>query len=115
MSFTGNYLTAQEALQFGLVNKVVPPEELQAVAEKLANDIIKEAKVRLTKYPWPAGYSYAFTGEQEEQRETQAFLTKAFFAAIFIIINRFLNRVIKKQSGMINREWKERAEPGCKY
>jgi len=52
---------------------------------RLANDIIKEAKVRLAKYPWPVDCSYAFTGEQEEQHTAQVFLTKAFFAAIFII------------------------------
>lgn len=52
---------------------------------RLANDIIRDAKERLTKFPWPAGYAYAFTGEQEEQREAQEFLTKAFVASIFII------------------------------
>ncbi|MBW2062223.1 MAG: enoyl-CoA hydratase [Deltaproteobacteria bacterium] len=40
LSFTGNYMTAQEAFQLGLVNKVVSPEELMPAAEKLADDII---------------------------------------------------------------------------
>jgi len=52
---------------------------------RLSNDVIKDAKARLAKFPWPVGYSYAFTGEQEEQQETMAFLIKAFVAAIFII------------------------------
>ena len=40
ISFTGNFISAQEALQFGLVNRVVPLEELRPAAEKLAQDII---------------------------------------------------------------------------
>jgi enoyl-CoA hydratase len=39
MSFTGNYVTAGQALQWGLVNEVVPPAELLAVAAALAGDI----------------------------------------------------------------------------
>jgi enoyl-CoA hydratase len=40
MSFTGNFLDAQEALQFGLVNHVVPHEELIPFARQIARDII---------------------------------------------------------------------------
>jgi enoyl-CoA hydratase len=40
MSFTGNFLTAHEALQWGLVNHVVPHEELLPFTRKLAADII---------------------------------------------------------------------------
>jgi enoyl-CoA hydratase len=40
MSFTGNFLTAQEALTFGLVNAVVPHEELLPYTRKLAADIV---------------------------------------------------------------------------
>ncbi len=40
LSFTGNYMNAQEALQFGLVNRVVPPADLIPAARKLADDII---------------------------------------------------------------------------
>jgi enoyl-CoA hydratase/carnithine racemase len=39
MSFTGNYVTAGQALQWGLVNQVVPHAELLAVAVGLAGDI----------------------------------------------------------------------------
>jgi enoyl-CoA hydratase len=39
MSFSGNFLSAQEALQFGLVNHVVPHEELLPFARALATDI----------------------------------------------------------------------------
>jgi enoyl-CoA hydratase len=40
MSFTGNFLTGQEAFEWGLVNHVVPHDELLASARGLALDII---------------------------------------------------------------------------
>ncbi len=40
MSFTGNFLGAEEALQFGLVNHVVPHEELLPFTRALAADIV---------------------------------------------------------------------------
>jgi enoyl-CoA hydratase len=40
MSFTGNFMLAEEALHFGLVNHVVPHAELIPFTRKLATDII---------------------------------------------------------------------------
>jgi enoyl-CoA hydratase len=40
MSFTGNFLSAEDAFQWGLVNHVVPHEELLPTVRKLAADII---------------------------------------------------------------------------
>jgi len=40
MSFTGNFLSADEALHFGLVNHVVAHEELMSFTRSLASDII---------------------------------------------------------------------------
>ena len=57
------------------------------VSGRLANDVIKEIKTRLSqKMDWPRGYHYRFTGEQQEQAKAQAFLSKAFFACIAIIL-----------------------------
>jgi CzcA family heavy metal efflux pump len=53
---------------------------------RLANDIIVDINARLSKMDWPRGYTYRFTGEQEEQAKAQAFLSKAFAATIFIIM-----------------------------
>lgn len=39
MSVTGNFVSAEEALRIGLVNHVVPHDELGAFARKLASDI----------------------------------------------------------------------------
>ena len=40
MSFTGNFLSAEDALQWGLVNRVVPHAELIPATRQLALDII---------------------------------------------------------------------------
>jgi len=57
------------------------------VSGRLANDVIKDIDVRLSqKIDWPRGYSFRFTGEQEEQAKAQAFLSKAFFACIALIL-----------------------------
>ena len=40
MSLTGNFLTADEALQLGLVNHVVPHDELLPFTRRLATDIV---------------------------------------------------------------------------
>ena len=41
MAFTGNMITAQEALRVGLVSEVVPREDLDAYVRKLAATIVK--------------------------------------------------------------------------
>jgi multidrug efflux pump subunit AcrB len=57
------------------------------VSGRLANDIIRDIDARLAqRVDWPKGYTYRFTGEQEEQAKAQAFLGKAFFACIAIIL-----------------------------
>jgi multidrug efflux pump subunit AcrB len=46
----------------------------------------------------PAGYSYAFTGEDQEQQDAQAFLSKAFVVAlllIFLILVTLFNSVVQ--------------------
>jgi multidrug efflux pump subunit AcrB len=57
------------------------------VSGRLANDVIKDIDARLSQQiAWPKGYRYQFTGEQEEQAKAQAFLSKAFFACIALIL-----------------------------
>ena len=40
MLFTGNFISAQEALDIGLVNKVVPRDKLEAAAREMAENIL---------------------------------------------------------------------------
>ncbi len=57
------------------------------VSGRLANDVIKDIDARLSQQiDWPKGYRFQFTGEQEEQAKAQAFLSKAFFACIALIL-----------------------------
>jgi len=52
----------------------IPGPVARAQAEKLLNDL-----------PLPPGYSLKFTGEMQEQQESQDFLAKAFIVALFLI------------------------------
>jgi enoyl-CoA hydratase len=45
MSLTGNFVSAEEALRLGLVNHVVPHEELHTFARGLAADIVSNDQV----------------------------------------------------------------------
>jgi len=57
------------------------------VSGRLANDVIQEMEgILKQEIAWPRGYTYQFTGEQEEQAKAQDFLSKAFVATIFLIL-----------------------------
>ena len=49
MSLTGNFVTADDALRLGLVNHVVPHEELLPVARGLAADIVSNDQIGVRK------------------------------------------------------------------
>jgi len=62
-----------------------------------ANEIVSEIDKAMQQYPLPAGYTYEFTGQQQQQAEDQEFLNTAFLIAvfsIFIIIVAQFNSVI---------------------
>jgi enoyl-CoA hydratase/carnithine racemase len=44
MLLTGRFFSANEAKELGLVNRVVPPDELAAETEKLANQIAEASR-----------------------------------------------------------------------
>jgi multidrug efflux pump len=50
-----------------------------------ANEIIAEIDEALRQYDMPAGFSYEFTGEQQQQAEDMSFLFIAFLTALFTI------------------------------
>ncbi len=50
-----------------------------------ANEIVAELKEIMNDYDFPEGYSYEFTGEQQQQAEDMAFLSSAFMGALFLI------------------------------
>ncbi len=49
------------------------------------DEIVKGLKLLLEDYPMPAGYQYAFKGQQEEMAKEMAFLSSAFSVALFAI------------------------------
>ncbi|MEO1090377.1 MAG: efflux RND transporter permease subunit [Pseudomonadota bacterium] len=51
----------------------------------LADDKARELRVWLDTEVWPAGIDFTFRGEDEEQKEAQAFLLQAFGVAMFLI------------------------------
>ncbi|MFC1867568.1 efflux RND transporter permease subunit [Thermodesulfobacteriota bacterium] len=54
---------------------------------KIPGPVVRaEAEKMLAEFPIPPGYKIQFTGEQDEQKESEEFLKKAFAAAIFLII-----------------------------
>ena len=50
LSLTGNFLSAQQASEWGLVNRVVPAEELLPTARKLAEDMLSVVPQCLPAY-----------------------------------------------------------------
>jgi enoyl-CoA hydratase len=81
MSFTGNFLSAEEALQWGLVNRVVPHEELLPCARQLAADICSndQAGVRQLRATYAeVAATTAGEGRQVEQRDGRAWRERAF-------------------------------------
>ncbi len=68
-----NDLQRQVTLSSNVLGKFNPTEVNNAIKDVLQN------------YEMPNGYTYAFTGEQEEQAEQLAFLSKALMIAVFLI------------------------------
>ncbi len=50
-----------------------------------ANEIVEDLQDAMNNYPLPDGFTYAFTGQQQQQTENMEFLSGAFLVAIFLI------------------------------
>jgi multidrug efflux pump subunit AcrB len=63
-----------------------------------ATKINEQLKAQMVYFDMPPGYNYKFTGEQEEQEESMAFLVNALFIAIalitIILVSQF-NSIVK--------------------
>ena len=75
LSFTGNYLAAETAERWGLVNEVLEPDELLPYCQKLAKDItsvnqdtLKEVH-RLIDYGWENSLAEGVDEERRTSRE----------------------------------------------
>ncbi|MEZ4912309.1 MAG: efflux RND transporter permease subunit [Saprospiraceae bacterium] len=50
-----------------------------------ANDVVAQIKNEMAQFKMPTGYTYEFTGEQQQQAEDMGFLSGAFMIAVFLI------------------------------
>jgi multidrug efflux pump len=48
-------------------------------------EVLKDVQKTLADFPLPQGYTLSYTGANEEHQESQAFLFRAFVAALFLI------------------------------
>jgi len=87
LSFTGNYLSAEQALAWGLVNRVVEPEDLLPVCRTLAAEMLTCVPGLVSSYKRviDEGYgmplSEALRMERETSREHSKKLTAQFIAS----------------------------------
>ena len=75
LSLTGNFLSAEQANDWGLVNRVVAPEDLLPQARALANDMLSVIPEMLVNYKGviDEGFAQSFgDGMQTEQRRARA-------------------------------------------
>ncbi len=75
LSLTGNFLSAEQAAEWGLVNRVVAPEELLAQATALASDMLSVIPEMLVNYKGviDEGFAQSFgDGMATEQRRARA-------------------------------------------
>lgn len=61
LSFTGNFLPARQALEWGLVNRVVPAEELLPTCQALARDMLSCEPTTLVRYKQAIDRGYALS------------------------------------------------------
>jgi enoyl-CoA hydratase len=74
LSFTGNYLQAEQAETWGLVNRVVPHEELLDVCQSMARDILPGNSFVVKEYKRLIDLGYHTSLEEGLAAERSAFL-----------------------------------------
>ena len=72
LSFTGNYIGAEQALAWGLVNRVVAPAELLGTCRKLAEDMLSCDPASLRGYKQLIDAGFATTFEEGLRLEARA-------------------------------------------
>lgn len=85
MSMTGNFMTAEEALAFGLVNHVVPHDQLLPFTQQLATDAasndVVTAQNLLASYRRIAAASGGAVGRALEAEASRTWLNRGFDVA----------------------------------
>jgi multidrug efflux pump len=85
----GNFVTRLPAQKVGTLERVDAERVLQVAADVedgvLPDDKVQEVKAWLAEQRFDPSVTVTFKGEDEEQREAQAFLSQAFVVALFLI------------------------------
>ena len=87
IAFTGNYLSAEQALAWGLVNRVVEPDDLLPVCRTLASEILSCAPGLVSGYKrvidqgYGMNFSEALRMERQTSKEHARKLTADFIAS----------------------------------
>lgn len=87
---------------YGAVNRIDLKRVVTLTSNVLpgfnANTVNQQLTALLDDYKMPEGYDYSFTGEQQEQQESMAFLITAMFIAVsligLILVSQF-NSIVK--------------------
>src|SRR5260370_42050969 len=89
---TGHIIAAQEALQRGIVNRVVPFAELDATVDKLASRLAQEPRVAMEKIK--AGLNNGMQSDLARALYLEAVNQDASFHSPHFIaeVNAFLNK-----------------------
>jgi multidrug efflux pump subunit AcrB len=73
---------------FGTINRVDQKRVVTLTADaegRLSSEVLADVQARLAKFELPPNYEIRYAGEQEEQEEAQAFLSKAFGIALLLV------------------------------
>ncbi|MFC1858710.1 enoyl-CoA hydratase [Thermodesulfobacteriota bacterium] len=73
LSFTGNFMTADQVLMWGLVNRVVPPDKLLETCRGLADDIASSDLQSLRQYKRLIDEGYGMNFSAAMQHETEQY------------------------------------------
>ncbi|UCG16491.1 MAG: efflux RND transporter permease subunit [Phycisphaerales bacterium] len=74
---------------YGTISRVDQKRVITLTADaegRLATAVLADVQALLGQLDLPPGYEIRYAGEKEEQDKAQAFLTKAFIAALFLIV-----------------------------
>jgi len=85
----GNFVARKAAPKVGTLERVDGARVLEVSADVaegvLVDDKVREIKAWLAQQAFDPGVAATFKGEDEEQKEARAFLSKAFMVALFLI------------------------------
>jgi multidrug efflux pump subunit AcrB len=73
---------------FGTINRVDQKRVVTLTADaegRLSTEVLADVQERLAKFELPPNYQIRYAGEQEEQQDAQAFLSKAFGIALLLV------------------------------